>query len=96
MGKVQYLNINLTSNSPAEGKMMKGFEQILKELEDLGRELDSVQKEMTGLLVRKISGMERIALMASSGIRENELIFEREIQRITLKQRGFIESTFQQ
>jgi hypothetical protein len=96
MGKAQYLNINLISNSPAEGKMMEGFEQILKELEDLGRELDSVQKEMTGLLVRKISGMERIALMASSGIRENELILEREIQRITLRQRGVVESSFQQ
>ncbi len=76
--------------------MLEGFEQILKELEDLGRELDSVQKEMTGLLVRKISGMERIALMASSGIRENEMIFEREIQRITLRQRGPVESSFQQ
>jgi len=76
--------------------MLEGFEQILKELEDLGRELDSVQKEMTGLLVRKISGMEKIALMASSGIREDELILEREIQRITLRQRGFVEPSFQQ
>jgi len=76
--------------------MLEGFEQILKELKDLGRELDSVQKEMTGLLVRKISGMEKIALMASSGIREDELILEREIQRITLRQRGFVEPSFQQ
>lgn len=76
--------------------MLEGFEQILKELEDLGRELDSMQKEMTGLLVNKMSGMEKIALMASSGMRENELILEREIQRITLRQRGLVDSSFQQ
>ncbi len=76
--------------------MLEGFEQILRELEDLGKELDCIQKEMTGLLVRKISGMEKIAMLASSGIRENELILEREIQRITLRQRGLIDPSFQQ
>jgi len=78
--------------------MLRGFEQILKELEDLGRELDSVQKEMTGLLVKKITGMEKIAMLASSNTREREIIMEREIQRITLreKQSNSLEDLFHQ
>ena len=78
--------------------MLRGFEQILKELEDLGRELDSMQKEMTGLLVKKITGMEKVAMLASSNTREREIIMEREIQRITLreKQSNSLEDLFHQ
>jgi len=63
--------------------MLRGFEQILKELEDIGKELDSMQKEMTGFLVKKISGIEKVAMLISHTTRKNEVIIEREIQRIT-------------
>lgn len=67
--------------------MNGGFEQILKDLEGLGRELESVQKEMSELLVRKISNMEKLVTLASASTRETELVFEREIQRIRVRQR---------
>jgi hypothetical protein len=66
---------------------MEELDRILKELEVLGRELDVMQTEMTGMLVNRITEMEKFMVLASSTTREDEIIMEREIQRVRLRRR---------
>ena len=66
---------------------MEELDRILKELEVLGKELDVMQTEMTGMLVNRISEMEKLMVLVSTTTREDEIVMEREIQRIRLRRR---------